>query len=288
MKEKQCTVYGHEDGMRLGSYLKMKVSPQFSGKKIQEAVHNGMCRVNGKLERFASYRVCEGDRISIDFDLLKEQSIEAVTFHLLYEDDFFLCLNKPPGIECIQRNFPATFLVHRLDKDTSGCLLIAKQKQIQSHLESLFAEKKIAKVYLAVVHGIVRKKQWRVDSRLSPKKIFDGQTVYGSAEQGKSASTDFQLVKQYRDFALVKCIPYTGRTHQIRVHLSESGHPIVGDLLYAPEYRFPKGVRRQLLHAHSLRFLHPVHKEEHTIVAPLPLDYNNFVKTLEEKSKKTI
>jgi len=282
MKIRTHIVYKHEDGMRLSSFLKGKVSPQFSGKKVQEAIHNGMCRVNGKLERFASYRICEGDRIQIDIDKLGEQIVEQGPLRFLYEDEFFSCINKPPKRECSERSFPGVHLAHRLDKDTSGCLLIAKSKPAQKMLEQLFSERKIAKVYLALVHGTVKNKSWDVENQLGPKKEFDGQTIYGSVKTGKRAKTSFQLVKQYTHFALVKCVPVTGRTHQIRVHLKESGHPIVGDLLYAKEEIIPKGVHRQLLHAYSLRFTHPVTKKELTLVAPLPSDYTIFLKNLEE------
>ncbi len=280
MRVKRFVVHRHDDGIRLGSFVRMKVSPEFSGKNIQEAIHNGMCRINGRVERFASYRIAEGERVEVDLSKLREQTTRIFSPKILFEDEYFVCVNKPPGMVCDPKQFPQLFLVHRLDKETSGCLLLAKSKQVQERSAQLFKERSVGKVYVAVVYGKPKAQEWTTTTCLRPIQSCEGMTVYGSRKTGKEATTHFQVMKTYTTYTLMKCVPKTGRTHQIRVHLSDAKVPIVGDVLYGVEHRIPHTVKRHLLHAYALQFTHPYSSKKLKIVAPLPSDINTFIKSL--------
>lgn len=256
------TVARKDAGMRLSSYIREKLG--VSAKKAQEAIHNGHCSVNGKRERFASYKVVVGDRIECRF--LEKTTTE---YTVLFEDDSLLVIDKPAGIVCSAKQFPSYFLVHRLDKETSGVLLLPKAKNVYEILRAQFAKRLVHKVYLAVVEGAPRNDTWNVENRLGAVKQFHGQTVYGETRDGKEASTSFATLKRGKH-SLIQCRPHTGRTHQIRVHLAASGFPVVGDMLYSSKTR---SVDRHLLHAYQVTLNHPKTDESMTFTAPVPKEF---------------
>lgn len=275
-----------EDADRsLLQFLKDKVPEAPSVKAIKRAIEGRSCRVNGKLELFASRRLKIGDTVEFIFKPEKKAP-SLVSATVLYEDADLLAIDKPAGVvsspQGVQRLLPGKgpfWLVHRLDKDTTGVLLLAKSKEAKEWLEKLFAERKISKTYLAIVHGWLHEKEKTLSSILVKKGSYAGQTLYRSVQQGKGvrAITKFALLKKGKIAALVQCEPLTGRTHQLRVQLSALGSPIVGDTQYGKRQEDPS-IQRHMLHAWKVSFVHPQTKRSVEITAPLPDDFNKVLR----------
>ncbi len=263
---------------RLVDFLKNQLKTDRSSKYLRRVLEANLCRVNGRVERFASARLNAGDRIDLASEwealLRSDQKMEA-----LFEDDHFLIANKPAGWVCNDESAKKTFgprhyLIHRLDKDTTGLLLIAKTPAIKEKFIALFEKKEVEKFYLALADGIFSKECVEKESFLVKKGTFEGQSIWGSSssKQGLYAHTRFTPQAQGEAATLIDCRPTTGRTHQIRVHLAEMGHPILIDRQYAATFRCRHFFQRPLLHAARLRFSHPVTEELIDISAPLPDD----------------
>lgn len=236
----------------------------------------------------------EGDIVEVT--LLESQETvltpEPMSLDILYEDEDLLALNKPSGLVVhpgagnrngtlingvlhYAKTLPESDdplrpgVVHRLDKDTSGVILIAKTRRMHTRLIDLFSERKIQKTYLAICHN--KPSRLSVDAPIGRHRFR--RKEMSISENGKSAQTEFQLIDQYGSFSLLRALPKTGRTHQIRVHLNYLKCPIVGDETYGPKNPLHK---RQLLHAHKLEFIHPTLKKTLSIEAPLPEDFRQF------------
>jgi RluA family pseudouridine synthase len=247
-----------------------------SGKAIRRLLESNACKINGRFERFGSVWV-EKDSV-IEY---QEPLIERVTWETLFENEDFKIVGKPPGWICSEASCQKTFgknlfLSHRLDRDTTGALVLAKNKEALGAIEELFAKRLVHKTYLALVDGIVSKEEGTKNSFLTKKRTFQGQTIYGSSNRGDQAITHWKVVARGRLETLVRCYPFTGRTHQIRVHLSEMGHPILVDRQYASYFRSEVTASRPLLHAESISFSYKGVSIE--AFSPPPSD---FKKTLE-------
>lgn len=249
-----------EEEISLLNFLKAVVKEAPSVKALKRAIDGRSCEVNGRIERFASRKLKPGDRV--EFAIAEHETQEKEILRL-YEDEALLAIDKPSGWLCEEGNarkeFGRIFLVHRLDKETSGVLLMAKTPAAKEKLEALFAERKMEKRYLSLVHGAMLKAEGEIETPIPVKGIK------------KSAKTSWICLKKGRAFSLLECTPFTGRTHQIRIHLRQIGHPIVGDLLYGLR-RNEKGVQRLMLHAHQLRFIHPFTQEELLLEANAPTE----------------
>ncbi len=217
---------------------------------------------------------------------------------IIYEDDYLLALNKPAGFVINDSNTVSDSptlqgwiaknlnfeisksydlrngIVHRLDKPTSGVILVAKTKDLFYALQKLFADRLPQKVYIALVHGNVKEKEGIIDApigRLPWKRNHFGVLRQG----GREAETHYKVLESFKDYTLLELHPKTGRTHQIRVHLKHIGHPIVADPLYAGRKTLRNDLKtwaRLWLHAKSISFIHPITKKEIKIEAPLPSD----------------
>jgi RluA family pseudouridine synthase len=201
-------------------------------------------------------------------------------FVILYENEDLLIVDKPAGWVCSEENCQRTFgprlkLIHRLDKDTTGALALAKSAKSRDVWMERFAKREMEKHYLAIVDGVPKEAEGTRESYLARKRTFEGQTIWGSASRGLHAVTHWKKLAHGNAASLLLCTPETGRTHQIRVHLAEMGHPILIDRQYAAQFRCPLFSRRPLLHAFRLRFEHILGE------APLPLDMRNFLLSLE-------
>jgi len=217
---------------------------------------------------------------------------------ILFEDDGFLIINKPAGfavhggsgvssgiIEGLRLIRPeARFLelVHRLDKDTSGCLLIAKKRSALRLLQALFRNNQIQKTYQALLTGQWARKKLIVNAPLLKNISKGGERVVVISQAGKAAETLFKRLELFSNATLVEASPKTGRTHQIRVHAASLGHPIVGDERYGVDelnkaFRH-KGYKRMFLHAQTLQFIHPVTELPMQISAPLPPELTRLLK----------
>ncbi|MCQ8129203.1 23S rRNA pseudouridine(955/2504/2580) synthase RluC [Methylomonas rivi] len=268
--------------------------------RIYRMVRKGEVRVNkGRVD--VSYKLVLGDIVRIPPVRVAEKNDEVIVQptlkyslenHILYEDEGFIVLNKPSGfavhggsgvqsgvIEALRQIRPQQKfleLVHRLDKETSGCLLIAKKRSVLKVLHELFRGDGIRKTYLALLAGQFKRKKQLVDVPLLKNVNQGGERMVTVSQAGKSAETLFTRLKAFEDATLVHAAPKTGRTHQIRVHAAWLGHPIVADDRYgedAVNKTFKKrGYKRLFLHAEQLQFLHPVTGQALHFTAPLPDD----------------
>lgn len=266
--------------------------------RIYRMVRKGEVRVNkGRVD--VSYKLALGDVVRIPPVRVAEAKEEVIVQptlkyslenHVLFEDDGFIVLNKPSGfavhggsginsgiIEALRQLRPQQKfleLVHRLDKETSGCLLIAKKRSVLKLLHEMFRGDGMQKTYLALLVGqFKRKKQW-VDAPLLKNVSQGGERMVTVSQAGKAAETLFTRVETFAEATLVRAEPKTGRTHQIRVHAAWLGHPIVGDSRYGEDgvnKAFKKrGYKRLFLHAEQLKFVHPVTGKPLHFQAPLP------------------
>lgn len=240
---------------------------------IKKAIDQGALRINGMTERFASAVLQKGDRVT--FDLNKIGKKASFSLPILYEDESLLFCNKPSGLVTHAQTFQkllgfCVFLVHRLDKDTSGVLVLAKTKKMQGELERLFKKREVQKTYVALVKGAMRQEKGTIDNHLEKKALYQGQSIWGAGRRGLRAVTHWRCLKKGKGCSLVECQPETGRTHQIRVHFSEMGHPILGDHQYGRKVHFPKAIDRLCLHAYRLRFSHPQTGKKIQATAPIP------------------
>jgi 23S rRNA pseudouridine955/2504/2580 synthase len=266
--------------------------------RIYRIVRKGEVRVNkGRVD--VSYRLVTGDSVRIPPVRVAERTPESFVSQnlkdlllagILFEDEGFIVINKPAGfavhggsgvnsgiIEGLRLIRPeARFLelVHRLDKDTSGCLLIAKKRSALRLLHTLFREDQINKTYIALLAGQWQKKQQIVNAPLQKNTSQGGERMVVISPSGKAAETLFRRLTLFDAATLVEASPKTGRTHQIRVHAASLGHPIVGDERYGRDdsnkaFR-AKGYKRMFLHAATLAFQHPVTGKPMSVSAPLP------------------
>ncbi|MGZ8151876.1 MAG: 23S rRNA pseudouridine(955/2504/2580) synthase RluC [Methylovulum sp.] len=277
---------------------------------IYRIVRKGEVRVNkGRVD--VKYRLVAGDIVRIPPIRVAERTEESFVAHglkdallqgILFEDDAFLIVNKPAGfavhggsgvssgiIEGLRLVRPQAHfleLVHRLDKDTSGCLLIAKKRSALRQLHELFRDDHIQKTYIALLAGQWARKKLVVNAPLLKNISLGGERMVVISKAGKDAETLFRRLKLFRDATLVEASPKTGRTHQIRVHAASLGHPIVGDDRYGLDdinKAFKaRGYKRMFLHAETLKFQHPATGVMLTISAPLPKQLDDLLKYEEQ------
>ena len=267
-------------------------------------LRKGEIRVNKKRIK-PSYRLQMGDIIRVAPLRLSSETkpakpnkklLEKLSKSILYEDMDLLIINKPVGIavhggsgirlgliELLRIMRPKEHfleLVHRLDKNTSGCLIIAKKHSMLRQLHDLLREGKMQKTYVALTLGHWRKKLNKVNIALRKNTLSSGERIVRASEQGKAAFTEFEVIKDFEIASLVEIKLHTGRTHQIRVHAQISGHPIAGDDKYGDRafnrVMRDKGLRRMFLHAAKLKFISPAGKKI-SIEAPLDDELKKFI-----------
>ncbi|MCK5829535.1 MAG: 23S rRNA pseudouridine(955/2504/2580) synthase RluC [Methylococcales bacterium] len=296
-------------GQRIDNFLitKLKGVPKT---RVYRIIRKGEVRVNkGRINN--KYRLIVGDVVRIPpvRVAVREKEIDlqptlkfSLEQEVIYEDDVLIVLNKPSGfavhggsgissgvIEALRALRPeARFLelAHRLDKDTSGCLLVAKKRSALKFFHELFRGDGVKKIYLALLVGQWDKKKELVSAPLLKSTGKGGERMVKVSKAGKSAETSFRRLKKYKEFTLVEASPKTGRTHQIRVHSAWLGHPIVADTRYGDVSvnmdLKKKGYKRLFLHAEQLQFSHPVTGELMNFKAPLAKELE---KLLENKSQ---
>ncbi len=265
-----------ESGQRLDKYLAEKMT-DLSRSRIKELVQAGEVLVNGKKSK-VSYKVQKGDLIQVTVLPLEPLALEAenIPLDIVYEDEDVIVVNKPQGMVVHPAaghpshtlvnallyhtrdlaDSPEGFrpgIVHRIDKDTSGLLMVAKNAAARESLEKQLATKSNKRQYLAIVHGNFAEEEGTIDAPIgrNPKDRKQMAVV----EKGKSAVTHFKVLEQYQGYSLVECQLETGRTHQIRVHMAYIGHPLAGDPLYGTRKTLPG--HGQFLHAKTLGFEQP-------------------------------
>lgn len=272
-----------------------------SRSQLQKWIEDGHVTVNGQVVK-TKYKLKAGDVVKIIPEAPQTINLEPedIPLDIVYEDDDVIVVNKPAGmvvhpapghpghtlVNALLYHSPLSTIngefrpgiVHRIDKDTSGLLMVAKNDLAHRSLAAQLKAKTNQREYVALVHGVIKEDQGTIDAPLGrSKKDRKKQAV---VMDGRHAVTHFEVVKRYRHYTLVKCRLETGRTHQIRVHMAYIGHPLAGDPLYGP--RKTLAGPGQYLHAGLLGFKHPRTGQEMTFTAPLP-DY--FTKMLEHLDK---
>lgn len=302
------TISDDEGGQRIDNFLlaKLKGVPK---SLVYRIVRKGEVRVNkgrikpeyklqaGDLVRVPPVRVAEKNEPQISTKLNKVAELEQ---QILFEDDVMLIINKPSGIavhggsglsfgviEALRALRPqARFLelVHRIDRDTSGILLVAKKRSALRSLHEQLREKVVQKDYLALVRGQWQSHVKTIKAPLLKNELASGERIVKVSPEGKPSETHFRIEERYENATLVKASPITGRTHQIRVHTQYAGHPIACDDKYGERDFDQKmqdiGLNRLFLHAYSIRFQHPKTGEEMVVTAPLDKKLKGFLTRL--------
>lgn len=271
-------VEGEELGLNLLTFLQKRLEGKFSGKAIKRVIDTKGCRVNGKVQIFSTHPLGMRDRITIE--MATPQSSPKIP--TLYEDEDLLLCNKPAGIVSEAKAFPYP-PIHRLDKETSGVLILVKSKETGEQMVALFKRKEVYKKYLAIVDGLVESASGTIDNFLEKRAEREGQILWGVAH-GKTALraiTRWKKIASNKGASLLLCEPVTGRTHQLRVHLKSIGHPILGDHQYGKNFRCALQPRRQMLHALEISFSQPRTQKQMTVQAPLPHDFLECLQRVE-------
>lgn len=270
---------------KLVHFLQEQLTPPPSGKMLRRVLDANLCRVNGCVERFGAADVDKGSIVELSPSWQSIASPAINKFETLFEDEFILIVDKPAGWvctddECRKAFGPKRYLVHRLDKETTGALLIAKGAAERDAFMKLFAERQIQKLYVAIVDGIPAEDRGVKQTYFAKVGSFEGQTRWGSRAKGLYAETHWKVYAKGEEASVILCQPLTGRTHQIRVHLAELGHPILIDRQYAERFRCKFFAQRPLLHAAKLRFTHPKTSELIEVSSPLPDDFQEAIESL--------
>ena len=301
----RVSVEAADAGKRLDQLLRERL-PAYSRSRIQDWIKAGRVAVNGSPARSA-YTVRAGDRLDVEpADLAPlRATAEEIPLTILYEDSDVVAIDKPAGmvvhagagvrsgtvVNALLHRFASLSglggderpgIVHRLDRFTSGVLLVAKNDAAHQSLAAQFSGRQVEKVYLALVHGSVKQERGRIERPIARDPVRRVRMT-ARLESGRAAWSEYRVLRRFRAFTYLEVRIGTGRTHQIRVHLSSLGHPVAGDSLYgAPgkvEGRPPLG--RFFLHAHRIRFRQPSTGEEVTVVAPLPEGLEAWMEGLE-------
>ncbi len=287
-------VVSNQGRLRLDRFL-VRWGVSLSRSRIQALIEDAHIRVNGRPVN-ASHRVLKGDRIDMDIPrpVPLELVAEDIPLDILYEDDDILVVNKSAGmvvhpavghrtgtlVHALLHHCKALpgiggrerpGIVHRLDKETSGVLIVAKTDAAHTHLSNQFKAHTIDRRYLALVCGCVEKKSGRVVLAIG-RDSGDRKKISARTNRPKEAETFFNVVSRFKTATLLAVYPKTGRTHQIRVHLASLGHPVVGDKQYGRIRHFKFHADRQMLHAERLGIIHPVNHRPMTFTAPPPPD----------------
>lgn len=287
-----------EEKVRLDKYLGSNTD--YSRNKIEEMLDKDLITVNGKIVK-PSFKVKEGDIIVLPDDFIKEVSLEGedIDLNILYEDDYLLVVDKHSGmvVHPGAGNFEHTLvnalightsdlshensefrpgIVHRIDKDTSGVLLVAKTDEVHRVLADGFKNKTIKRVYIALLKGTLPSDTATIDAPIGRDKT-NRLKMTVTSENAKDAVTHIKVLKRFEDYTLVEAKLETGRTHQIRVHMKYIGHPVYNDPVYTNDKTTEFG---QFLHAKSLEFEHPITKENMYFESPLPEEFQNFINNL--------
>ena len=211
--------------------------------------------------------------------------------NIIYEDEYFIAINKDAGIEVDNnliklikeenQNIKNLYLVHRIDKYTSGIVILAKDENIKKYFEDAFKNRNINKIYHAIVDGIVKNKKGTINLSIGKdNKNPNKRIILGIKSGGENAITKYEVLKRLKEHTLMKLNPITGRTHQIRVHLSSIGHPIIGDKIYSKNAKIYK-MKSFALIAKEIHFIHPITKKNFDIIVEYNKEFLSRLKLLE-------
>lgn len=302
---KKYIVNDGEINKRIDSYIAGK-DQEISRVAVKRLIEQGKILVNGKQVK-VSYKVQLGDTITQEAEEAKEIELKAqdIPLEILYEDNDIIVVNKPKGmvVHPAVGNLEGTLvnavmaickdslsgiggeirpgIVHRLDKDTSGVIVIAKNDKSHIDLSNQIKQHEVEKVYWALVRGVVKENEATISMPIG--RSTKDRKKMAVTKNGKEAVTHFKVLKRYSNCTLLEVKIETGRTHQIRVHLAQIGYPVIGDTIYSSG-KNKWGIVGQCLHAKSLRFRHPTTHEEMWIQAELPEYFKNVLKELDNET----
>lgn len=296
----KLVVENQSSPLRLDKYLALNTN--YSRSKIEAMLDEELIFVDGTLEK-ASFKVNNGMTISLPDDYKETTDLvgEDIKLDILYEDEFILVVNKPSGMVVHPgagnsehtlvnalightnslSSINGTFrpgIVHRIDKDTSGVLLVAKNDKVHEILAEGFKNKTIKRVYVALLKGEFPNNSATIDAPIGRDKQ-DRKKMCVTKDNSKEAITHLKVIKRYKGYTLVEFRLETGRTHQIRVHSKYIGYPVYNDPVYTNDKTTSFG---QFLHAKSLEFTHPVTRENMYFESGLPIEFKSFLDTLED------
>ena len=283
--------------LRLDQLLARRL-PQYSRSRLQQLIRSGFVRLNDASTRPRQI-VRAGDKIDVREPPVEQIEIQPqrIPLDILFEDDDLILINKPagltvhPGAGQREQTLVNALLshcttlsgiggkerpgiVHRLDRETSGCLVVAKNDLAHRELSRQFADRNVEKIYLALVAGKPRKPASVIEERIGRHPVHR-QRMSVTTKRGRTAKTEYRVLRSTGDASLIECRLHSGRTHQVRVHFHHLGHAVLGDKVYAP--RVAKNFPRQMLHAWKLGFRHPRTGEWKQFQAPVPDDFKEAV-----------
>ena len=299
----EIDVLESQAGIRIDKFLSVEF-PEMSRSYIQKLIKEEQITVNGKVIK-ANYKVAEEDLVVMNEPELKEPDIlaEDIPLDILYEDSDLLIVNKPKGmvVHPSAGHYTGTLvnalmyyckddlsgingvmrpgIVHRIDMDTTGSLLVCKNDFAHQHLAEQLKVHSIRRVYHAIVHGVLKEDEGTIDAPIGRHPI-ERKKMAINHKNGKEAVTHFKVLKRFKNYTYIQCQLETGRTHQIRVHMSSIKHPLVGDVVYGPA-KCPFKLQGQTLHAKILGIEHPRTGEYIEADAPLPEYFESLLKKLE-------
>ena len=308
MRRLEFFVESCHESLRLDVFLSENQS-EFSRSHLKKLIEQGHASVNNSLAP-PKYKLKIGDKIILSIPPPTSSGIaaEPIPLKIIYEDDEMLAIDKPAGmvVHPAPGHMQGTLvnallsycsdlsgiggverpgIVHRLDKDTSGIVLIAKNEIAHRALASQFKNRKVNKTYLALVRGIVKSASGIIKTPIGRHKT-NRKKMAASVNQARIAETRFEVLETLGHFSYIRLFPKTGRTHQLRVHLASIHHPVLGDKLYGGMITKPYiKIARQALHAYKIEINHPVNKQPLVFEAPVPPDINNYLMTYRQKSK---
>lgn len=288
-----------EKGQRIDKYLCEQT--QLTRSRIQQLIEQGAVEVNGKATK-SNYKINPGDLIEVSYEDLSELDVVAqdIPLDIRYEDSDVIVINKPRGmvVHPANGNQQGTLvnallyhckdlsgingvlrpgIVHRIDKDTTGLIIVAKNDKAHLELSKQLQDKTVNRLYYALVHGTFAHDYGTIDAPIGRDET-NRQKMAVTEKNSKEARTHFRVLERFKDYSLVECRLETGRTHQIRVHMRYIDHPIVGDEKYG--YRRTMKIGGQLLHAHQLEFVHPSTGEKMVVEAEIPQDFAEVLQRL--------
>ncbi|NIO47849.1 MAG: RluA family pseudouridine synthase [Candidatus Aminicenantes bacterium] len=292
---------------RLDVFLSEKIN-ELTRSQVQRFIEERRVKVDG-IARKSSYKLKSGEKVEVEYELVTPQEIqpENIPIDVLYSDKHIAIIDKPPGmvvhpgagkrhhtlINSLLYRFPdlkevgpeeRPGIVHRLDKETSGLMVIARSLKAYELLQQQFRKREVEKTYLGLVWGRMPEEKGKISWPIG-RHVKHGGRISVKTKKPKGAETYYSIQKEYKEFSLLEIKPVTGRTHQIRVHMAASGHPLAGDTRYGRRKSKPS-LPRLFLHASCLAFFHPETQEKVEFSSPLPPELERFLDKLEEKKKK--
>ena len=285
---------------RLDKFLSAML-PDQSRSYLQKIIKDGNVLVNGEPKK-SSYRLEDGDEVTADLPELKSPDIEPenIPLDILYEDDSILMVNKPKGmvVHPSAGHYTGTLvnavlwhcqgqlsgingvsrpgIVHRIDKDTTGVLVVCKNDAAHNAVAAQLKEHSITRKYRAIVHGVIKEDEGTVDAPIG-RHPTERKKMASGVKNGKRAVNHYRVLERFQGYTYVECQLETGRTHQIRVHMASIHHPLLGDTVYGPA-KDSHHLEGQTLHAMVLGLIHPVTGEYLEVEAPLPEYFENLLK----------